>query len=140
VGRPEFVVRARLVQLAVLVVGLFGLGLLLGIDGVAVAVDAMLVVGITMLLLEARKHVSYSLRRLLLAPAVALCAGLLFAWGASSLPGMAGSHWRTGAVKIGVFSAVYGLLLLVFEGRQLIDISRSVIRQTFASPRSTARP
>ncbi len=135
VGRPEFVVRARLVQLGVLVAGLFALGTTLGIDGVAVAVDLMLVVGITMLLLEARKHVSYSLRRLLVVPVGALSAGLLAAWAVAQIPGIPGSYWRTGAVKLGVFCGVYGVLLLLFEGQQLVDIFRLVTRQAFASPR-----
>lgn len=135
VGRPEFVVRARLVQLGVLVAGLFTLGPFLGIDGVAVAVDLMLVVGIAILLLEARKHVSYSLRSLLAVPIGALCLGLLAAWGIAQLPGISGSFWRTGAVKIAVFCGVYGLLLFLFEGRQLIQMLQLLTRQAFAVPR-----
>ncbi len=144
VGRPEFVVRARLIQLGVLAAGLLALagpvpiGLSLGIDGVAIAVDVMVVVGIGLLLLEARKHVSYSLRRLLLFPAVALGAGLVAAWSAAQLSFVSGSDWRTGAVKIGVFTVVYGLLLFLFEGRQLVDMVRLVSRQSFAAPRPSA--
>lgn len=137
VGRPEFVVRARLIQLAVLVIGLFALGPNLGIDGVAVAVDVMVVVGIAILLLEARRHVSYSLRRLFLAPAVALAGGLLTAWGATQLRGVADSYWISGTVKTVVFSGVYGLVLLLLEGKELIDVFRLVTRQAFSSSRPT---
>jgi O-antigen/teichoic acid export membrane protein len=53
VGKPGHVARARAVQLAVLVGGLFLLGLPLGITGVALAADGMLVVGMAILLWQA---------------------------------------------------------------------------------------
>lgn len=77
VGKPEQVVQARLAQLVVLVLGLFVLGPRLGIAGVALAVDAMLVVGIMFLLWRARAYVDFSLPRLFAVPGLAVCLGTL---------------------------------------------------------------
>jgi O-antigen/teichoic acid export membrane protein len=68
VGRPQEVVRARVVQLAVMAVGLVTLGPRWGIAGVALAVDIMLLVGIAILLRQSRKFVDFSTKVLFLAP------------------------------------------------------------------------
>lgn len=119
VGRPEWLVKIRLTQLVVMVVGLYLLGPLLGIAGVALAVDGMLVLGIGLLLRHARKHVDLSIQRLFLAPSLALIAGMILARGALLIPDVWGSDWRTAGVKLVVFVAVYAGVLVVFERRQL---------------------
>jgi O-antigen/teichoic acid export membrane protein len=124
VGKPEQIVRARSIQLAVLVAGLLLLGPLFGIAGVALAVDAMLVVGIVILLWQARTYVDFSFVRLFAAPGVALVVGMALARGAVTLPGVLGSDWRTGFVKITVFLTVYGVALFTFERRQLFEAVR----------------
>jgi len=123
VGRPEQVVKVRFVQLGVLVVGLFALGLPLGIIGVALAVDAMLVVGIALLLRQARTYVDFSARRLFVTPSLALLLGLLLAIPAGQLPAIAGNDWLTGTVKAMVFSVSYTLLLVIVERNQVLDIA-----------------
>lgn len=115
VGEPDRVVRARFVQLIALVVGLFVLGLPLGITGVALAVDLMLAVGIGLLLWQARAYVDFSLTKLFGAPAIALLSGLSVARLAITLPGILGSDWRTAAVKIGAFVPIYCGILLLLE-------------------------
>ncbi len=122
VGRPELVVRARLIQLLVMVAGLLLLSPTMGITGVALAVDAMLVVGIAILLRQARTYVDFSAKRLFAVPFLGLVTGLAFAHGAILLPGVAGSDWRTGLVKILVFSLVYGFVLGVLERQQLSEM------------------
>jgi O-antigen/teichoic acid export membrane protein len=121
VGRPELLVRARLVQLVVLVAGLYSLGLKWGIAGVALAVDVMLVVGIAILLWQARAFVKFSAWRLFAVPSLALIAGIAVALGAVSLSGVSGSDWQTGFIKAGVFAVVYGLILAGLERRQLVE-------------------
>jgi hypothetical protein len=96
--------------------GLLVLGPSLGIAGVALAVDAMLVVGIALLLWQAREYVDFSLWTLFAAPGIALVLGMGGARGAITLPGILGSPWRSGSVKIAVFAIVYGLLLLSSNG------------------------
>jgi O-antigen/teichoic acid export membrane protein len=128
VGYPEKTVRARLVQLAVLVVGLWVLGPLFGIEGVAVAVDIMLVVGIGLLLWQAREHVQFSLVRMFTAPTMALILGMIAGRAAILIPGILGSPWRTGSVKAIVFLVSYAGVLLLLE-RDQMPMLLSVFRQ-----------
>jgi O-antigen/teichoic acid export membrane protein len=132
VGRPEKVVQARAVQLAVMIAGLFALGPPLGIEGVALAVDAMLVAGIAILLWQAREYVDFSAWTLFVAPTVALVLGMLLARAAIELPGVLGSPWRTGAVKIAVFITVHGLTLWLLERRQLMKMVSFVMEEILA--------
>jgi O-antigen/teichoic acid export membrane protein len=129
VGEPEQVVRARSVQLVVLVLGLFFLGRPLGIAGVALAVDLMLVVGIALLLWQARAHVDFSAWRLFAAPGLALLLGVLLARGALTLPKAVGSDWLTAFVKIAAFSVAYGLTLIGLERRYLLEMLSAYIRR-----------
>jgi O-antigen/teichoic acid export membrane protein len=119
VGKPEEIVRARGVQLIVMVVGLLVMGPRWGIEGVALAVDMMLVVGIAILLYQARKYVNFSIWALFMAPGIGVGAGMVLARAAILLPGILGSPWRTGFVKTGVFTVFYGGILLLLERRQL---------------------
>jgi O-antigen/teichoic acid export membrane protein len=131
VGVPEQVVRARFVQLVVLTAGLFLLGPPLGITGVALAVDIMLVVGIVILLLRARRYVDFSLVRLFVAPGLALLVGLLLARAAITLPGVLGSDWRTAFVKLAVFSTTFGIVLLISERQQFSEMFTMLYKQIF---------
>jgi O-antigen/teichoic acid export membrane protein len=120
VGRPSQIVRARAVQLAVMVAALFALGPSQGIAGVALAVDIMLLVGIVILLKEARDHVDFSVWSLFAAPSLSVAVAMLLARGTTVFPGVTGAPWLTGLVKTLVFSAVYGASLLVLERRQVL--------------------
>lgn len=119
VGQPEKIARIRFIQLAVLLAGLFLLGPSWDIAGVALAVDAMLVVGIVALLWQVRTHVDFSFTRLFVAPVLALGIAMVLARQAILLPGVLGSDWRAGAIKAIVFVALYGAVLLIFERREL---------------------
>jgi O-antigen/teichoic acid export membrane protein len=111
--------RTRFVQLVVMIAGLFALGPSLGITGVALAVDLMLVVGIVALLWQARAYVDFSPRRMFLVPSLALVLGLAAGWAAAAIPGVADSLWLSGIVKIAAFSAAYAALLLLLEADQI---------------------
>lgn len=119
-GIPEKVTRARFWQLVILVIGLFVLGPWLGINGVALAVDIMLVFGIILLLWHVRPYVQFSIRSLFGAPFLALGLGLL----ASSLV----MSWifptgklslSTALLKGGAFLGPYVICLFVLERKQL---------------------
>ncbi|MCA9973951.1 MAG: oligosaccharide flippase family protein [Anaerolineales bacterium] len=129
VGKPEYIVRARLAQLAVMLAGLVLLGPPLGIVGVALAVNLMLLVGIVLLLWQSRPFVDFNAWRLFAAPLLALLVGMGGAWAASQLPAVAGSDWRTGAVKLVVFGLVYGAILFLLERRQMLDMIAMLRRQ-----------
>lgn len=118
VGKPEAVIRTRVVQISILGLGLLILGPRFGIAGVAVAVDAMLAVGIGLLLWQARAHVDYTPLTFFGAPTLALALGMGIARGALLIPGVLGSDWRTAGVKIALFTLVYGSILLTLERQQ----------------------
>jgi PST family polysaccharide transporter len=122
VGEPNRIVRARTVQLIVLLVGLFALGLPFGIAGVALAVDLMLVVGIGLMLWQAHAFVDLSIKRLFAAPTLALVSGLALGYGAIEIFSGGGSDWWTGGVKTLVFFAVYGVILFVLERQQIVEM------------------
>jgi O-antigen/teichoic acid export membrane protein len=132
VGRPEEVLQARAIQLAVMVVGLFLLGPAWGIAGVALAVDLMLVVGIAILLYQSRKYVDFSVKTLFLAPGIGIALGMALALMAMTLPGVLGSPWRTGIVKASVFALVYGVTLLILERHRLLDMYSMLSKQVLA--------
>jgi hypothetical protein len=100
--------------------GLFLLAPPFGITGVALAVDIMLVTGITILLWQAREFVQFSARQLFVVPVLALAVGLSAGFlivRASFIPD---SHWVTAVVKIATFVPIYGAVLLSLEYRQTL--------------------
>lgn len=125
VGQPERVIPARTVQFVVLVVGLFTLGPRFGIEGIALAVDLMLLVGMGILLWQVRSIISVSPLRLFGVPLLCLMAG-----GAAALLGAQAlgeaAWWLITIVKLALFSVVYGGLLLLLEYRDLMEM-RSLI-------------
>ena len=127
-GAPERVVRARFIQLGVLIIGLVILGPTFGITGVAVAVDLMLVTGILLLLWEARRFVDFSWSRLFAVPTLALIVGLLASRLAILLPGVLQSDWSSGGLKVAVFSVLYSGVLLAFE-RENVKVLLDLLRQ-----------
>jgi hypothetical protein len=125
VGKPETVIRARAVQLVVLVAGILALGPRYHIEGVALAVDLMLLVGIGILLWQARDEVDFSVARLFVVPLAALIIAL--AAGALSVQWVSGAAWwLEGGLKALLFSIVYAGVLLLRESRELIELGRLI--------------
>ncbi len=118
VGRPEKIVRVRLIQLGVMVSGLVVLAPTFGITGVALAVDIMLVVGIGLLLWQAQEFVQFSTKKLFFVPVLALALGLSMGFFIVRAPFVPDSHWATAFIKLIVFVPVYGGLLLLLEWQQ----------------------
>lgn len=130
VGQLGQLLRIRLLQVAVLLGGLFVFGHWAGIHGVALAVNLMLVVGILLLLQNSRRYVDFSALRLFATPALALGCGMLLARLALLWPGIHGADWRTGMVKVVVFAAIYTTVLLINEHRQVETfIVQKIIQQ-----------
>jgi O-antigen/teichoic acid export membrane protein len=77
VGKPEIIVKIRTYQLIVMITGLFVLGNLFGIEGVALAVDIMMLVGVGLILHNSKNYIDYSLKSLFLNPFLCMLAGLL---------------------------------------------------------------
>jgi O-antigen/teichoic acid export membrane protein len=116
-GHPEFVVRARGAQVAFFVPAVV-LGVLWGgANGVALAADLMLVLGLGILVYQARNLVDVSFRKMLFLPSLALLAGLAAGllvgrWTASE------ASYAFLAMRGVAFAVVYGTLLLLFEHRE----------------------
>jgi O-antigen/teichoic acid export membrane protein len=113
-GRPQILTQIKLVQVAVFVPLVILLANLWGIEGVAVAADVMLLIGIVFIVRQMRQFVDFSLWRLLSYPVLALlcggAAGLLFdRWVAPS------SLWLALLGKAAIAGAVYLAILLIFE-------------------------
>ena len=121
VGNLSVLIKARSLQLIVLVFGLFSLGFLLGIEGVAIAVDIMAIVGIIYLFHEARNYVSISVKKLFLIPSVAI----IFSIGFGLFPeiiGVSNSVLISAGIKSVVFSTIYILIIYIFESRQILEL------------------
>ena len=130
-GRPERVARVHALQLLILIVGLMVLGPYFNIAGVALAVNLMLIVGIGVLLWQVRDYVDFSLSKLFGIPLLGLVLGMVLTYLALQWPGVVGSDWRTGAVKLVVFTLVYGGVLALLERRNLLLLWAMLRRQLF---------
>ena len=119
VGKLEVVVKIRSIQVAILVIFLFVLGLPFGIEGVAIAVDLMMVAGIAMILFKAKDHVEIFVRKMFLVPTIGLLAGLLAGFAGSRILAVELSDWFSGIIKAFTFVLVYILVLLLLEKDQV---------------------
>lgn len=131
-GKPEQVSQVRFVQLLVMLAGLFGLGCRYNIEGVALAVDLMLLVGIVLVFILVRPHVDVSYRRMLLVPFLALLAGVgLSGWAEAALAQAAlqgGGDWLALGFKSLAFGLGYAALVALLEGRLLLKLGREMTR------------
>lgn len=119
IGFPEIVARIRLIQLGIMIIGIFVFGFLWNIEGVAIAVNLMAVIGIALLLLKAKRFVNYSIFQLFTMPSIGLIFGIVISRLAILIPGILGSPWRTGTVKGIVFCLIYSIILVLFERKHL---------------------
>jgi len=131
-GKPEKVIRARLVQLVIMILGLYLLVPKFKISGVAVSVNIMLLVGIGILFWQVREFVDFSLLKLFGVPGISLVIGMIIARILIEIPGVLGSDWRTASIKIGTFSLVYLATLFITEKENMIMI-KDILNQFIQS-------
>jgi O-antigen/teichoic acid export membrane protein len=122
VGKPEVTVKIRLVQLIVMVAGLFTLGRIFEIEGVAVAVDLMMLVGVFLILKRAKEYVDFSLRKLFLFPLIGLALGMAIVLYFEFAFNQLHSDVVTGLIKIGLFSIAYFGILLLFDLKEIKSV------------------
>ena len=137
VGKPELMVKVRLIQLVVMGIGIFLLGFSMGIIGVALAMNIMQAVGIVMMLKEARAFVDFSPARMFSIPTLALGAGLVSGYGVTAFSLLSdGSDLQTGLIKLTVFTIVCIGVLFFFERRQFSEaisvVSGNMLHRTSA--------
>lgn len=131
-GHPEQLVWSRVAQLATLLAGLWLLGRLYGINGVAIAVDAMLIVGLVIQTVQAKAHVDFSVAQLFGVPAIALAAGmtlaLLLAWQLCPPPtasAYCANPWISALLKSLAFAGPFIAVSMVLEGNEVAQLWRS---------------
>ncbi len=122
VGRPMTVVTVRLFQLAVMIAGLYLMGKRMGIAGVALAVDLMLVLGIMVVLWLARRYVDFSLKEMLMAPLLGVGAGIGLTLGVESFLPPIQSLLLSAVVDVVLFTFGYGVMLLLFDRENTRDL------------------
>jgi O-antigen/teichoic acid export membrane protein len=129
VGNIKIAIYVRAIQLGVLIAGLilFWKFFDLGIAGVAIAVDIMLVVGIGLMFWKSRAYVDYSPIKMFLPPTLSLSIGLLLGRLAIMAPGVLGSDLRTGLMKSIFFTLPYVLILLLTERQQTKQMFREAL-------------
>jgi hypothetical protein len=125
VGRAEHVLRVRLTQAAVFLPVLVLLSWSSRIEGAAMAVNVMMLVGVIHAWSLARQVVDYSPTALWFRPALALSVPLAAVW-------VIGDHmvvanpWVMLLMKAVTSTALYGLILGAMEGRRLRETWRKI--------------
>jgi len=121
-GHPAQMRNARIVQALVFVPSVILGSYLWGRNGVAIAADVMLLVGIWRLVRPLRELVDISLARLCIWP----CIALILAWAAGYWIeiNMTGTPWMMLSLKVGTFSAMFILFLFVIERGDYVRVVR----------------
>ena len=117
VGEPATLTKIQAVRLIVFIPAVVLLGRGFGINGVAVAADLMLVIGLGLLAWQVRRFADFSLRRMFLVPSVALGLAGLAALGVQHLVPLPGDWWSL-VVKVIVAFVVYSGISLLFERQE----------------------
>jgi O-antigen/teichoic acid export membrane protein len=113
-GEPQILTRIKVVQLVVFVPLVVLLAALWSIEGVAIAADVMLLVGIAFVFHHMRRFVDFSLRKMFGYPVLALILGGLVGWLVGTQLALV-SVWLALVVKATAAFGVYALVLLVLE-------------------------
>jgi hypothetical protein len=98
-----------------------------GIEGVAVAADVMLFVGVALIMHQMRRFVDFSLRRMFAAPLLALLLAAIAAIGLSELLALQ-REWPLLIVRAGTASAIYLGVLLVMERSEYREAATFVLQ------------
>lgn len=125
-GDPLRPIPVRLLQLLLLVLGLLILGPRWGIEGVAMAVNFMVIIAVIVFFWQARRYVDYSLRRLFIIPGGALVAAFAGGVLAVMFSDDAWSVWLTALLKGVVFVSIFGAILFTFERHDILSMLRQI--------------
>jgi len=129
VGYPEKLTRARLVQVAFFIPAVILLGRWQGIEGVAVAANLMILLGIVILYRQIRPFVDFSAARLWVRPLLAMVVTGGIVW-------LAEWYWGDTAVwvkiilKGSLITGTYSVLLLLLERKESADYWRFLKNMT----------
>jgi O-antigen/teichoic acid export membrane protein len=126
-GKPEILIRVRFIQLIFLVFGLVILGGTLGIGGVALAMDGMLLIGMIIMFMRARDFVDFSVKEMFLNPTIALFTGLFLASLITIIPDFPTDYWISAGIKTISFIGAYIICMLILEYKRILRMSVWII-------------
>ncbi len=122
VGKPEINIKIRTIQMAILIAGLIGLGKNWGIEGVALAVDMMMVIGIILILHRAKSYVDYSLKSFFVFPSLALFLGLGLCFAYEQFFGKFIADLPEAIIKFLIFAIIYICVLILFDRKEIFSV------------------
>ncbi len=132
-GYPEKLTRVRLVQAAFFIPAVILLGQWQGIEGVAVAANLMILLGIVILYRQIRPFVDFSAARLWVRPLLAMAVTGGIVWLAETYWGDT-AVWAAVWVKIilkgSLITGTYSVLLLLLERKESADYWRFLKNMT----------
>lgn len=129
VGKPLEMVRARMLQVLVLIGGLFLFGPRWETDGIAMAVNLTIVVGLGYMMVRAKRYVSFSIKKLFLAPMIALVFGLIGGFWVSSEWYVGQVNIISGLIKSITFTGLYAAILLLLEKSVTIQMFQILFKR-----------
>jgi O-antigen/teichoic acid export membrane protein len=118
IGHPKLLYRVRIFQVLIFIFAVIILAEIWGTNGVAIAADTMMVIGVLLLILVSRQFVQISLLRMWLLPSIAAILACLVGY-----VGINGLSLDSSLVqlfaKIAAVSMSYMLILLCFEYKDI---------------------
>jgi O-antigen/teichoic acid export membrane protein len=123
VGRPQVNMRVLMVQSAFFVPAVILAARWHQINGVAIATDLVMIIGIIYLLRHAKKLVDFSLKEMVLPPLVAFVLGVGLAWLLSSFVSQDIAQLFVKALSC---FFIYNLVLLLLEGKKWVILIQMV--------------
>jgi O-antigen/teichoic acid export membrane protein len=126
VGRPDWLTRVRLVQVALFAVTVIAFAHLWNINGVAMAADLMMLSGTLILLVFSRRFVDFSLSRMVFWPGVATAASIVIGY-LLIQAGQWTSLWWMLFLKAAGIAGIYILVLYLTERQIIIEHSSQIL-------------
>jgi O-antigen/teichoic acid export membrane protein len=126
IGQPHLLTRVKVVQLVIFIPSVIILARLLNIEGVALAANLMLLIGIILIFRYVRKFVDFSLRKMFTIPIFAFILSGLSVW-FIGLELDTSNLWLVMLVKAVLASTIYSLILLTFEHKEYRTNLKTII-------------
>ncbi len=118
VGYPKLLNRVRLIQAGLFILAVIILAEVWGTNGVAIAANMMMLIGVALLVITSRQFIQFSLLRMWLWPSLAAVAACLIGYFALNEL-LLDSTVLLLLAKIGTVSIVYLVILLIFEYKDI---------------------
>lgn len=129
IGQPKLLTRIKVLQLAIFIPAVIILANLFGINGVAIAADLMMAIGLGFMIGQVREFIDFSLPRLLCYPLLGFVAGGSAALLISpQIPTQ--SDWLSLLTKGAIAAIIYSGVLLLVEHHEYIKSFKLIYNYT----------